>query len=345
MRVFANAALMAPAVLADDKVKLIIDTDAGFDVDDIGAIAIAHNLANQGKVDILATIHCTGFDLGIAAVNVINTYYGRPDIQLGAYKGPFGKDYGYQNKYAEDLVNNYPNGGIKSSKDVPEAQDAYVKVLEAQPDKSVTIASIGFPINIRNMLRNHRDLFEKKVKAVYYMNGMYNFGCAEGHYLGPTTDCDGAAQEVQVKFPHSVKEYFQINGGDMCTAGDFYNNKCSSSKNPVHTAYTNWMKQSKDTCWPARPSWDPVTVYAAIVGTEAAQMWEENGTDEIDARGKETWDKSWTTNNEVALWFTNNDKKPIVTKILNDMLCEGNGKDDEPTSWGQSFKDTVAAFL
>ena len=46
MRRFATAALLAPAVLADDKVKLIIDTDAGFDVDDIGAIAIAHNLAN-----------------------------------------------------------------------------------------------------------------------------------------------------------------------------------------------------------------------------------------------------------------------------------------------------------
>ena len=100
MRRFTTATFIVPAVLADGKVKLIIDTDAGFDVDDIGAIAIVHNLANQGKVDILATIHCTGFDLGIAAVNVINTYYGRPEIALGAYKGPFGKDYGAQNKYA-----------------------------------------------------------------------------------------------------------------------------------------------------------------------------------------------------------------------------------------------------
>ncbi len=91
MKSFA-ASLFAPAILA--KVNLIIDTDAGFDVDDIGALAVAHNLANQGKVDILATIHCTGFDKGIAAVNVINTYYGRADIPLGAYKGPYGADYG-----------------------------------------------------------------------------------------------------------------------------------------------------------------------------------------------------------------------------------------------------------
>ena len=36
--------ILVPAILA--KVNLIIDTDAGFAVDDIGALAIAHNLAN-----------------------------------------------------------------------------------------------------------------------------------------------------------------------------------------------------------------------------------------------------------------------------------------------------------
>ena len=117
MKRFA-AALIAPAILA--KVNLIIDTDAGFDVDDIGALAVAHNLANEGKVNILATMHCTGFSLGIAVVNVINTYYGRSDIPLGAYKGPFGANWGYQNKYAEDLINNFPNNNIKSSDDVPD---------------------------------------------------------------------------------------------------------------------------------------------------------------------------------------------------------------------------------
>jgi len=39
-------------------------------------------------------MHATGCDLGIAAVNVINTYYGRGDLPLGAYKGDFGTDCG-----------------------------------------------------------------------------------------------------------------------------------------------------------------------------------------------------------------------------------------------------------
>lgn len=42
MKVLANAALLSAAVSA--KVKLIIDSDAGFDVDDIHAVAVAHNL-------------------------------------------------------------------------------------------------------------------------------------------------------------------------------------------------------------------------------------------------------------------------------------------------------------
>ena len=43
MKTFVQA-LLIPAILA--KVNLIIDTDAGFDVDDIGALAVAHNLAS-----------------------------------------------------------------------------------------------------------------------------------------------------------------------------------------------------------------------------------------------------------------------------------------------------------
>lgn len=223
------------------------------------------------------------------------------------------------------MINNYPNGGIWDSSDVPDAQDTYVKVLQEQPDNSVTIAAIGFPMNIRNLLDNYPDLFAQKVKAIYYMNGFYNFGCANGYMLGDTDDCYGAAQEVQIKIPHTTKEYYQLNGSDMCMGADFYNDQCGDSSNPVYTAYRDWMNQARDTCWPARPSWDPLTVYAAIVGTDEAQMWEEEGTDEIDADGNENWDTSWTTNNEVSLWFTDDDKKQGVTDIFNQMLCAGNG--------------------
>lgn len=91
----------------------------------------------------------------------------------------------------------------------------------------------------------------------------------------------------------------------------------------MRKAHNDWMSQRRDTCWPARPAWDPVTVYAAIVGTEAAQMWEEKGTDRVNENGDEDWDKGTTKYNEVHLWFTNDSKKQETANIINKMLCEG----------------------
>ena len=74
----------------------------------------------------------------------------------------------------------------------------YVDILRKAEKKSVTIAVIGFPMNIRNLLRNYHELFEEKVKEVYWMNGFYNFGCAVANdgwhgMLGPVNDCRGSA--------------------------------------------------------------------------------------------------------------------------------------------------------
>lgn len=105
-------------------------------------------------------------------------------------------------------MDNFPNNGILSSADVQDALQAYVDVLTAQADNSVTIAVIGYPMNIRDVLKNYPDLFESKVKEVFFMNGFYNFGCAEGHWLGPVGDCADAAAEMEEMWPHSVKQYF-----------------------------------------------------------------------------------------------------------------------------------------
>jgi len=43
--------LRVEQVTSTAPVQLIIDTDLGFDVDDVGALAVAHALADQGHVD------------------------------------------------------------------------------------------------------------------------------------------------------------------------------------------------------------------------------------------------------------------------------------------------------
>ena len=45
-------------------VRLLIDTDAGFDVDDVGAICVANALQDNGEAEIIAVGHTNGFVKG-----------------------------------------------------------------------------------------------------------------------------------------------------------------------------------------------------------------------------------------------------------------------------------------
>ena len=95
------------------QLQLIIDTDMAFDVDDVGAVCVAHALADLGEVDILAVVHDAGLFEGIGAVGALNTFYGRPQIQLGAFKGRFGAN--VAGPYVRNLASRFPSPVAKGS--------------------------------------------------------------------------------------------------------------------------------------------------------------------------------------------------------------------------------------
>ena len=69
-----------PSLAAAPPVKVIFDTDMAGDVDDVGALAILHAMADLGEAEILAVgISSRNEDVG-PVVDAINTWYGRPDI-------------------------------------------------------------------------------------------------------------------------------------------------------------------------------------------------------------------------------------------------------------------------
>src|SRR5688572_15365153 len=69
--------------LAEPGVRVILDTDLGIDVDDAGALAVLHALADKGEVRILATVANVNDPYAPGALDAINTYYGRPNIPVG----------------------------------------------------------------------------------------------------------------------------------------------------------------------------------------------------------------------------------------------------------------------
>ena len=63
---------------------VIFDTDMGPDYDDVGALALLHAMADSGEVKILATLSSNRYTQSVPCIEVINRYFGRPDIPLGA---------------------------------------------------------------------------------------------------------------------------------------------------------------------------------------------------------------------------------------------------------------------
>ncbi|MDZ7316076.1 MAG: nucleoside hydrolase [candidate division KSB1 bacterium] len=158
--------------------KVIFDTDMNGDVDDVGALALLHVLADNGEVEILGCMTSHPANAVCRAVDVINTFYHRPDLPIGAVRG--GGDNG---QYAAVIAQSFPNDAVQA--EIPLPVELYRKILAEQPDSSVTLITVGFLPNIAALLRSGGDhyselngieLVKKKVKEWVCMGGVFPAG-------------------------------------------------------------------------------------------------------------------------------------------------------------------------
>src|SRR5438270_11561388 len=82
---------LAP-VNAAEAVRLILDTDIGNDVDDALALAMIHALQNRADVQLLAVTITKDNRYAAPFVDLVNTFYGRPDIPIGVVRDGKTKD-------------------------------------------------------------------------------------------------------------------------------------------------------------------------------------------------------------------------------------------------------------
>jgi inosine-uridine nucleoside N-ribohydrolase len=163
--------------------KIIFDTDIGPDYDDVGAMAFLHAMADSGRIEILATVSCNRDSLTVPCIDVLNTYFGRPGLPVGAPKST-GVSMGAFQHWPDSLVAKYPHD-LKSTADAPDAVSVYRRILNSQPDTSVTIVTVGFFTNLADLLQsqpdslsplNGTDLVAKKVKKLVSMAGWFPEG-------------------------------------------------------------------------------------------------------------------------------------------------------------------------
>lgn len=168
---------MPPFSVAQDPVKIILDTDMHTDCDDAGALAVLHALADRGECEILAVMCSTLDPFSARTVDAINTYYGRGDIPIGIVKG----DGVLRNsKYTQGIASEFPHD-FKPDDAAPEAAMLYRDILERQHDQSVVIVTVGYLTNIHNLLQlpaeenrmSGIELVKRKVKTWVCMGGNF----------------------------------------------------------------------------------------------------------------------------------------------------------------------------
>ncbi|MHC4643123.1 MAG: nucleoside hydrolase [Planctomycetota bacterium] len=242
-------------------VPIIFDTDIGTDVDDAGALAILHILADWGEAEILATMSANQNRWCAPAIDVINTYYVREDMPIGCSKtGPNPEE------WYHDSVGDFPHD-LSSSDDAPDAVGLYRKILSSEPDKSVTIVVVGWLTNMADLLNSKpdqysplagRELVEAKVKELVSMGGRWpNSPKGEGEY---NFHMDGAAaHKVISDWPGKIM--FTGLGKDVMTGGRLVAE--GPKDNPVPAFYRNFFKGYKVS---ERSSWDLIAVLYAVRG-------------------------------------------------------------------------------
>lgn len=141
--------LAASPAHAADVPRIFFDTDMATDCDDAGALAVLHVLANQGECEILATVSSSLNPTACAAVDAINRYYRRPELLVGTVKGPGVNE---KSRFTEKLAAEFPHR-FGEGVEIPDALAIYRDVLEKQPDHSVTIVTVGYLTNLRNLMR------------------------------------------------------------------------------------------------------------------------------------------------------------------------------------------------
>lgn len=254
-------------------VPIIFDTDYGFDVDDVGALAVLHALADNGEADLLAVITTVTDPYAPRAMDAVNTFYGRPNLPLGqntwapaSYR--WDKAYPYWRRpsprFVANLAHEFPNdAGSRVAPAVP----LYRKTLAAQPDRSVTIVAVGFMKNLADLLESGpdgysslsgRELVARKVKQLVVMGGGYPDN--EGDFnltSGPGRDTSDA-QLVMTAWPTEIV----FTPGNVC--GDVRSGQTlkNTRDNPVARAYEVFFGRSRM----GRASWDLCAALYAVRG-------------------------------------------------------------------------------
>ncbi|HYJ62414.1 MAG TPA: nucleoside hydrolase [Parafilimonas sp.] len=296
---------------------VIFDSDMGPDYDDVGAITLLHNFADEGKANILATIASTKYENVAAVFSVFNTYFNRSNIPIAVPKGE-APDLRDTQHWTDSIVKNYPHA-INSNKDVPDAVALYRRILAIQPDNSVTIITVGFLTNLKNLLQSKADMFspltgeqlvKQKVKQLVSMGGAFP---------------SGSEFNINRDFPSSKYVYenwptpvlfsgFEI--GEKIKVGLPLIHNDAIQNSPVKDVFRISIPQAAEDS-AGRKSWDETAVLVGVLGYSIWYDVKKGKISISDKDGSNTWIND---DNGTQAYLVEKTSPEVVQKLINELI-------------------------
>ncbi|MGL6135571.1 MAG: hypothetical protein ACRC1L_15515 [Prochlorococcaceae cyanobacterium] len=305
------------------------------DVDDAGAVALLHALADQGEAEILAMGVSVANDHSALALDAINTFFRRPHIPIGTTKaGDAYRPAKARVRYAAQLAKEYPRSRQhwQGAADAPDVVSVYRAVLGAQPDISpdspgVVIVSVGMLTNLRDLLHSQpdahsdlagRDLLRRKVRLWVGMAGHFPSGREYNLHTH-----QAASDDVLNHWPTpALFSGYEI-GKEITTGPELQ--ALPAGRGPdghiIRRAYQLHRSLQR-----GRPSWDQATVLYAVRGLDggpASRYWQLSAAGRVQLAADGA--NSWRDNPKGPQRYKIEHKRPAaIAKEINRLMLSGN---------------------
>jgi purine nucleosidase len=319
----ASADVVHPA---SQGAKVIFDCDPGADIDDVGDLAVLHQLANDGELQILGTIYSMRPDFGAPVIEVINRAYGRPETPIAVSKT---SAWDAWDVYGSPLQNNFYHS-VGSSQFAPDAVQWYRQTLSAAEDNSISIVLAGQLRNMYDLWRSPadgasplsgRELMIQKLKRLIVVAGVFPEGYEFNMFVDPI-----AAQIANEWNGTDLPVSFMgiENGNNVLIGGSVLNKPVNDPVRAGYLLFYNAYQASN------RPAWSGLGLLFAARG------YEHNGTPLfrsikgsiiVSSTGSNTWTNQATSHIE---YLRNEQSNSYYAAILDSLLMRAPFENAEP---------------
>ena len=274
---------------------VLFDTDMGNDIDDALALAMLHAFESRGEVRILATTSTKDNPDSAPFLDLVNTFYGRPDIPIGVARSGIRTN---DSEYLKPPVERRgPDGRYVYPRDItheqaPDAVPVLRRALAEAADTSVVVIQVGFSTNLAKLLDSPgdaasplsgRDLVRRKVRLLSIMAGDYTHAQSHGEFN--VVEDIPAARKVFAEWPtRLVASGWELGPVLRFRASSIERDYDYVENHPVAEAYRLYKPMPYN-----RETWDLTSVLWAVRPDDGYFDLSGPGTIEVDEEGITTF--------------------------------------------------------